>query len=177
LAFFIEEISMSASKSPQPIPAGSEGVIPHLCCDRCAEAIEFYKKALGAEEVCRMMAPDGKRIMHAELRIGNSLVFLNDDFPEMAGGKSSTPTALTGTPVSMHRYVADCDAAVKRAQDAGAKVLMPPMDAFWGDRFGMIVDPYGHKWSFGSRIRDLTPEQMQTALNEAFARAPHGDQT
>ena len=110
------------SKANQPIPAGRENLIPHLVCARCAEAIEFYKKAFGAEEIFSMPAPDG-RIMHAEIRIGSSVVFLADDFPEYCGGMSQTPTALKGTPVTMHRYVANCDAAIKRAQlyvEAGA---------------------------------------------------------
>src|SRR4030081_2260916 len=112
------------SKSPQPIPPGHEYLIPHLVCDPCSEAIEFYKKAFGAEEVSRLPAPDG-RIMHAQLRIGNSFISLVDDFPEYCGGKASSPKALKGTPVSIHHYVDNCDAAIKRAADAGATVLMP----------------------------------------------------
>src|SRR5882724_11920661 len=113
------------SKSTQPIPAGQEGLIPHLVCSPCSEAIEFYKKAFGAEEVSRMPAPDGRKIMHAQIRIGKSFVFLVDDFPEFCGGKSNLSTASQGTPVTMHHYVENVDAAVKRAQDAGAKVQMP----------------------------------------------------
>jgi uncharacterized glyoxalase superfamily protein PhnB len=158
------------SKSTQPIPPGFENLIPHLVCSPCSEAIEFYQKAFGAEEICRLAAPDGRRIMHAELRIGKSVVFLNDDFPEHCGGKSSTATALKGTPVTIHHYVADCDAAIKRAADAGATVLMPAADMFWGDRYGMVVDPYGHKWSFGTHLKDLTPAEMQAAMNGAFAQ-------
>src|SRR3954469_13616132 len=107
--------SSAMSKSTQAVPPGHESLIPHLVCDPCSEAIEFYKKAFGAEEVHRMPAPDGRRIMHAAIRIGRSFVFLNDDFPEYCGGKSQSPTALKGTPVSLHQYVADCDAAIKRA--------------------------------------------------------------
>ena len=103
------------SKSTQPIPPGHENLIPHLVCDPCSEAIEFYKKAFGAEEIHRMPAPDGRRIMHAAIRIGNSFVFLVDDFPEFCGGKSSSPKALKGTPVTIHHYVENCDAAIKRA--------------------------------------------------------------
>jgi PhnB protein len=160
------------SKSPQPIPPGQENLIPHLVCDRCSEAIEFYKKAFGAEEVGRVPAPDGRRIMHAAIRIGKSFVFLVDDFPEFCGGKSSTPTALKGTPVSLHRYVENCDAAIKRAQDAGATVVMPAQDMFWGDRYGVVTDPYGHKWSFGTHIKDLTPAEMQAGMKDAFAHKP-----
>ncbi len=103
------------SKPTQPIPPGQEHLIPHLVCERCAEAIEFYKQAFGAEEVSRMPGPDG-RIMHSALRIGSSFLFLVDDFPEYCGGKSQTPKALTGTPVTIHHYVKDCDAAIKRAR-------------------------------------------------------------
>ncbi len=156
------------SKSEQPIPAGHEHLIPHLVCDPCSEAIEFYKKAFGAEEMRRMPAPDGRRIMHAAIRIGNSFVFLVDDFPEFCEGKAASPKALKGTPVSIHRYVENCDAAIKRAQDAGATVAMPATDMFWGDRYGVVVDPFGHKWTFATHLKDMTPAEMQAAMNCAF---------
>ena len=158
------------SKSTQKIPAGHENLIPHLVCSPASEAIAFYKKAFGAEEIQRMAAPDGRRIMHAAIRIGTSLVFLVDDFPEFCGGKASSPAALKGTPVTIHRYVENCDAALKRAQDAGATVLMPAADMFWGDRYGAVTDPFGHKWSFATRIKDMTPAEMQAAMKEAFAQ-------
>ncbi len=159
------------SKSPEPIPPGHENLIPHLVCDRCSEAIEFYKKAFGAEEVVRMPAPDGRRLMHAAIRIGNSFVFLVDDFPEFSGGKSQSPTALKGTPVTIHHYVENCDAAIQRAQDAGATVLMPAQDMFWGDRYGVVTDPYGHKWAFATHIKDVTPDQLRSAMKGAFTPA------
>jgi PhnB protein len=159
---------ITVSQSTQRIPAGCEDLIPHLVCSPCSDAIEFYKKAFGAEELHRMPAPDG-RIMHAAIHIGKSMVFLVDDFPEHCGGKSSTAIALQGTPVSLHRYVESCDAAIKRAQDAGATVLMPATDMFWGDRYGVVTDPYGHKWAFATHIKDLTPEQMKAGMKEAFA--------
>jgi uncharacterized glyoxalase superfamily protein PhnB len=158
------------SKSVQPIPPGHENLIPHLVCSPCAEAIQFYKKAFGAEEIHRMPAPDGRRIMHAAIRIGKNFVFLVDDFPEFCGGKSQSPTALKGTAVTIHHYVENCDAAIQRARDAGAAVSMPAEDMFWGDRYGVVTDPYGHKWSFATRIKELTPEQMQAAMKEAFAQ-------
>ncbi|MBI3862150.1 MAG: VOC family protein [Planctomycetia bacterium] len=157
------------SKSTQPIPPGMDKLIPHLACSPCSEAIAFYKKAFGAEEIVRMPAPDGKRIMHAQIRIGTSFVFLVDDFPEYNQGKSETPTGLKGTPVTLHHYVENCDAAIKRAQDAGAMVLMPPADMFWGDRYAVVKDPFGHKWSFATHLQDLTPEQMVAGMNAAFA--------
>jgi len=157
------------TKTVSPIPSGHEGLIPHLVCSPCTEAIEFYKKAFGAEEVRRMSAPDGRRIMHAQIRIGQSYVFLVDDFPEFCGGKSGTATALKGTPVTLHRYVENCDAAVKRAVDAGATMKMPPTDMFWGDRYCVVTDPFGHQWSIATHQRDLTPEQMHAGMMEAFS--------
>ncbi len=157
------------TKATQPIPPQHEGLIPHLVCDPCAAAIEFYKQAFGAEEAHRMIEPGGQRIMHAAIRIGNSIVFLNDDFPEACDGQSMSPKALKGTPVTLHHYVTNCDAAIERAQKAGATVTMPPADMFWGDRYGIVTDPFGHKWSFATRLKDLTPSQMQAAMNEACA--------
>jgi uncharacterized glyoxalase superfamily protein PhnB len=154
----------------QSIPTGKEGLIPHLVCDRCGDAIEFYQKAFGAQEVNRVPAPDGKRIMHAEIRIGTLPVFLADDFPEYCGDISQSPIGLGGTPVTIHRYVDDCDAAIARAQNAGATVKMPAQDMFWGDRYGVVTDPFGHCWSFATHIRDLTPEQIVSGMNEAFAQ-------
>jgi PhnB protein len=148
------------------IPQGCSGFIPHLVVSNGAEALEFYKQALGAEELARMPAPDG-RIMHAELRLGDHLVYLCDDFPEMCGGKSRNPTALGGSPVNIHRYVEDCDAEVTRAAAAGAAITMPPTDMFWGDRYAMVTDPYGHNWSFATRIKDMTNEEIAQAAAQA----------
>ena len=153
------------------IPEGCEGIIPHLIVEGGSKAVEFYKKAFGAEEVMRMPAPDG-RLMHAELRIGGSLVFLCDDFPEMCGGQARNPKALGGTPGNIHRYVPDVDAVVRRAADAGATVKMPPTDMFWGDRYGVVEDPFGHQWAFATHQKDLTPEEMGRAQAQAFASAP-----
>ena len=152
------------------IPPGHEGLIPHLVCSPCSEAIEFYKKAFSAKEVRRAPAPDGARIMHAEVNIGGSPVFLVDDFPEFCGGKSGTAIALGGTPVTIHRFVEDCDAAIDKAVKAGATITMPPMDMFWGDRYGVVTDPYGHQWSIATHIKDMTPEEMMEGMNAAFAQ-------
>lgn len=159
------------SKATRPVPAGHAGLIPHLVCDPCAAAIEFYKRAFGAEEVDRVPAPDGRRIVHAAMRIGGSVVFLVDDFPEFSGGKASSPKALSGTPVTIHQYVEDCDAAIKRAADAGATVMMPAQDMFWGDRYGVVTDPFGHNWSFATHVKDLTPADIRAAMREAFAQS------
>lgn len=161
------------SKATGKIPPGQEHLIPHLVCDPCPAALDFYKQAFGAEELSRVPAPDGKRLMHAALRIGDSVVFLADDFPEFCGGKSQSPKALNGTPVTIHRYVEDCDAAIQRAQKAGATVMMPPQDMFWGDRYGVVTDPFGHNWSFATRLKEMSPAEVNQAMHEAFSQAGH----
>lgn len=159
----------------QPIPPGCEGFIPHVVCSPCAEAIDFYVRAFGAEEVSRVAAPGDSRIMHAHLSIGGSPLYLVDDFPEFRGGKSGTATALGGTPVTIHRFVEDVDAAFQRAIDAGAAVKMPVSDMFWGDRYGVVTDPYGHVWSLATHTRDLTPDEIVHGMNAAFAE--HGPES
>ena len=156
----------------QAIPEGMEGLIPHLVCTPCKDAIEFYKKAFGAEEMGILPAPDGERIMHAYIKLGNKSLFLVDDFPEYCGGAARSPQALGGSSVTIHQYVEDCDASIKRAEEAGAKVTMPPMDAFWGDRYGMVEDPFGHAWSFATHQKDLTPEEVKQGMDEAFSQQP-----
>ena len=107
--------------------------------------------------------------MHAELRIGGQTVYLCDDFPDMCeDGQSRNPKTLGTTSVTIHRYVGDCDAAIAQAQSAGASVAMPAADMFWGDRYGMVTDPFGHSWSFATHVKDLTPEEMATAAASAF---------
>lgn len=128
-----------------------QGVIPHLVIENAAEALEFYKKALGAEEVGRVPAQDGKSLLHAEMRVNGARVFMRDHFPEHQcgdGGKISAPKPLGGTSVTIHLSVPNCDAAVERAAAAGASVIMAPWDAFWGERYGQVLDPFGHSWSF-----------------------------
>ncbi len=154
--------------SPRPIPEGFQTVTPHLVVDGAAKAIDFYKKAFGAEEISRFPAPDGKRLMHAELKIGTSRIMLNDDFPEYCGGQAREPRKLGATPVTIHLYVQDCDALFKRAVDAGAQVKMPLQDMFWGDRYGQVSDPFGHDWSIATHKQDLTPQQMSDAARKAF---------
>jgi len=153
-----------------PIPSGHDGIIPHLVVNRCTEAIEFYKKAFDAEEICRMPAPDGERLMHAEIMIDGRPVYLCDDFPEYCAGTSRNPSALGGSPITITRYVADCDAAIKKAEQAGATVTMPAADMFWGDRYGTLADPYGHVWAFCTHLKDMTPEEMADAAKAAFTQ-------
>lgn len=147
------------AKAKSAVPEGFHTVTPQLILDDAAKAIEWYKKALGAEEVSRFAGPDGK-IMHAEIRIGNSKIMLND---EMGGGKSAK--ARGGSPVSLWIYVEDCDALYNRALGAGARVDGGPMhkmqDQFWGDRSGTITDPHGYQWTIATRKEDLSREEMQ----------------
>ena len=125
-------------------------IAPHLVVDDANQAIDFYKRAFGAVELSRHLAQDGKRIMHAALLINNSLLMLCDDFPEMCGGKSRTPKAFGGSPVTIHLQVPDVDALWKQAVDAGAQVELQLADQFWGDRYGIVRDPFGHSFSLGS---------------------------
>ena len=149
-----------------PIPKGMHTVTPNLVLRDCAKAIEFYKRALGAQEISRFPAPDGKSVWHAELRIGDSVIFMNDEMPGMG---RAAPTVSNPVPVTMWLYVPDCDAAYQRAVGAGAKAAMPPSDMFWGDRMGSVADPYGYTWSFATHQKDMTAEEMRRG-GEEFAR-------
>lgn len=142
------------------------GVIPHLVVNGAAKAIDFYTAGLGAEELSRMPGPDGK-LMHAALRIQGSNVFLCDDFPEHCGGVSRAPSGAS--PVTLHVCVPDADAAVARAGAAGATVTMPATDMFWGDRYGQVVDPFGHSWSFSSPISAERTEAAKQQFAEMMA--------
>ncbi len=152
----------------QPIPEGSQGLIPHLVVGDAVRALDFYRRALGAEVVVVSHAPGGEKVMHAELRIGGRPFYICDDFPEW-GGRPRTPAALGGTPVTLHMYVVDADAAIERALSAGARVRIPPQDMFWGDRYGVVTDPFGHEWSFATRQRDVSPEELGRGASEALA--------
>lgn len=150
------------STQAKPIPSGMHSLTPHLVCARAADAIDFYKKAFGAVELSRLPGPDGK-IMHAMLRIGDSALMLVDEAPKwgMLG-----PIALKGSPVTIHLYVEDVDAFSARAVAAGAKVTMPLENMFWGDRYGTLEDPFGHRWSIATHVRDVTPEDMRIAMEK-----------
>jgi len=149
-----------AKSSVKPIPADMPAVTPHLVCAGAADAIEFYKKAFGAVESARLPGPDGK-IMHAMIRVNGSPVMLVDENPQWG---IVGPKTLKGTPVTMHLYVTDADAFVAKAVGAGAKVTMPVAEQFWGDRYGVIEDPFGHHWSVATHVRDLTREEIQQAF-------------
>lgn len=144
----------------KPIPDGIHSLTPHLVCSDAPKAIEFYKQAFNATEETRLPGPDGK-LWHAALRIGDSMLMLMDEFPDMGG---FSPKSLKGSPVTIHLQVEDVDAVVKQAVAAGAKVTMPLADMFWGDRYAALEDPFGHHWSVATHIRDLTPEEIQKAM-------------
>lgn len=143
---------------------------PHLAVSDATAAIEFYKKAFGATELTRHMAPDGKRVMHAALMINGAMVMLNDEFPEMAGGKLTNPLALGGSPVTLHLQVADADPVFNQAVAAGATVRFPLADQFWGDRYGQVIDPFGHVWSIGSAKKKMTSEEVENAAKPHFPK-------
>ena len=151
-----------------PIPEGFHTVTPHMIVRDAQQAIDFYKKAFGAEEVCLMPGPDGKDVMHAELQIGDSRIMMCGEWPGME--RFLSPETLKGTTICMHMYVNDVDAAFKKAVDAGATPSMPVMDTFWGDRYGKVTDPFGHEWSIATHKQDLTPEQIAKGAGEFFAQ-------
>jgi uncharacterized glyoxalase superfamily protein PhnB len=150
----------------KPIPEGFHTLTPYLTVKDAPRAIEFYKQAFGAEVRGIHYAPDGK-IMNADLKIGDSILLLNEEFPDM-GAKS--PQSLGGSPVTVHIYVEDVDKLFKQAQAAGAKVVMPLMDMFWGDRYAQVVDPFGHKWSMATHKEDLAPAEIEKRGRAAFER-------
>jgi PhnB protein len=149
----------------KPIPEGYTSVTPYLAVDDAAQAIAYYEKAFGAQERGRMEAPDGK-IAHAELEIGDSLVMLSDVLPQFV---TKSPRELGGSSASIMLYVEDVDAVVKQAVDAGATVATEVADQFWGDRFGTVIDPYGHAWSIATHVEDVPPEEMAERAKAAMA--------
>ena len=139
------------------VPEEFHTITPQLVVSGVAKAIDWYTEALGANELLRNTAPDGKSIMHSELLLGDSRFFVVDEFQ----GSMISPLRLGGTPVTLHLYVEDVDNLFDRAVAAGASVIMPVADQFWGDRYGMLSDPFGHRWSIASRIEDLSPRALQ----------------
>lgn len=152
-------VTAADARGVRPIPEGYHSLTPGLVVDNAAEAIEFYKRAFGARELSRMSSADGRQIWHAELQIGDSRLMLGDEFPEMSDTRA--PKSLGGTASSLHIYVEDADAAFQRAVEAGATVSMPLMDAFWGDRYGRVTDPFGHVWGILTHQEDVSEEEMQ----------------
>jgi uncharacterized glyoxalase superfamily protein PhnB len=142
---------------------------PRFSIVRSAKAIDFYQKAFGAQVKSRHMSPDGKKIMHAELKVGNSMLMLANEYPPMC----VSPKARGGTSVTLHLYVENADAAFDRAVKAGCKVKMPLADQFWGDRYGQVEDPFGHLWSIGTHKQDLNEQQITEGAKAAFAKMEH----
>lgn len=152
--------------SVKPIPEGYHTLTPYLTVRNAEKAIEFYKQAFGAVERGTMKGPDGK-VMHSELQIGDSIVMLGDEFPEYG---AVSPETVGGSSSGLHIYVADVDSAFDRAVKAGAHVEMPVMDQFWGDRYGKLKDPFGHKWSIATRVKELSADEMKHGMDEAMAK-------
>ncbi len=150
----------------QPIPEGYHTVTPYLIVDDGAAAIEFYKKAFGASEVMRLPGPGGK-VMHAEIKIGDSIIMMADEFPDM---DVRGPKSFGGSPVSICLYVEDVDSRFQQAIDAGAKEKRPLVDQFYGDRSGTLEDPFGHSWTISTHIEDLTAEEIETRMAEAMSQ-------
>ena len=148
--------------SVKPVPDDMHTLTPHLVCAGAAAAIDFYVRAFNAVELARLPAPNGK-LMHAMVKIGDSPLMLFDEVPEWG---SRSPQTLNGSPVILHLYVEDVDAAIARAVAAGATLTMPATDMFWGDRYGQITDPFGHLWSLATHIRDVSPEEMQIEMGK-----------
>ncbi len=151
------------SRHVNPIPHGMHTVTPQIICAGAAEAIEFYKRAFDAVEVGRTPGPDGK-LLHAMIRIGDSAIMLVDEFPEFG---SFGPSLSKGSPVTIHLYVEDIDNFFEQAVKAGARIILPPRDMFWGDRYGQLEDPFGHHWSVATHVRDVGPEEMEEAARKA----------
>jgi len=147
------------------VPEGMHTITPHLVIRGAAKAIEFYKQAFGAEVKGVHTTPDGK-VMHAMLKIGDSHLMMADEFPGMG---SASPQTLGGSPVVLNIYVEDVDRVFNQAVAAGAKVTMPLANQFWGDRYGQVVDPFGHHWALGARIEIVSPEEMERRAKAAFA--------
>jgi PhnB protein len=153
---------MPTAKKAKPIPEGYHSVTPHIVVRGAAKAIAFYEKAFGAEEKLRMPGPEGK-IVHAELQIGDSVVMLSDEFPAQgpADEGAKAPETLKGTTGGLMLYVKDVDKMFERAVKAGAKTLMPVTDMFWGDRYGKLMDPFGHVWAIATHTEDVSPKEIE----------------
>jgi PhnB protein len=147
----------------KPVPDGYHNVTPYLSIRGASDAIAFYKKAFGAEEIYRMPMPEGK-VGHAEIQIGDSRIMLADEFPDMPDAVAKSPATLGGTTFSLNVYIPDVDARFQRAVDAGATIKRPVKDQFYGDRSGILEDPFGFVWILSTHVEDLTPEEMQERM-------------
>jgi PhnB protein len=165
-----KRVARPKAKKPTRRPAAAraalQSVTPYLVVSSGEHAIEFYKKAFDAVEVYRMPAPDGTRLLHATLNIRGSDVMLSDEFPEHGGNRG--PDIVGSTTVSIHLWVPNADKAFAQAVGAGATVIMPLADMFWGDRYGKLRDPFGHEWSIAHHVRDVSPAEIAAAAKKAF---------
>jgi uncharacterized glyoxalase superfamily protein PhnB len=162
---FHHDILTMPTKAASPIPAGYRTITPYLVIRDPRAAIEFYQRAFDAQEVLCLPGPDGKSVMHAELQIGDSMLMLSGEWPDY---DAFSPQHLGNTPVSLHLYVPDADAAFQRAVAAGCTAMMPPTDMFWGDRFAKVADPFGHKWSLATHQWELTEAEIAAGMKAAF---------
>ena len=165
---------LKAATKPKPkkgVPEGFTALTAHLVVEGAADAMDFYKRAFGAVELGRAPMPDSKKLMHGLMRVGDAMLMLVDSFEDW-GVKG--PKALGGSPVTLHFYTTDADAAFRRAIEAGCTVAMPLADMFWGDRYGKVKDPFGHEWSIATKIKDLSPAEMEAAQKAAFAAEKPG---
>lgn len=154
--------------SVQAIPPGFHSITPHLVLHDTVAAIDFYKRAFGAVELHRLNSPDGNKIMYAAIRIGDSTIMMGDECREYG---VSAPTSLGGSPVTIHLYVPDADAVFEQAVFNGATAVMPVQEMFWGDRYGKLVDPFGHCWSIATCVKEMSPAEMEKAAEKAFCGA------
>lgn len=163
------------ARKAKPVPEGFHTVTPHVVVDDCARAIDLYAKAFGAEERVRHDGPGGK-IVHAEVRIGDSVVMMSDEMPPMPGqpGVYKSPKSAGLATAALFLYVNDCDAAFDRAVKAGCTVRQPPTDMFWGDRYGQVIDPFGLTWAIATHIEDVSPAEMKKRQEEFFAKMQVG---
>ena len=152
----------------KPVPDGFHSLTPHIVVTDGAQAIELYKKAFGAQEMSRLLWPDGSKVMHAQLKIGDSMLMLGSEMPP----HSLSPKSRGGTSVYLHIYLADADAAFDHAVKAGCTVKMPVSDTFWGDRYGVVEDPFGHQWSIATHEHDYTQKQIEANAKEFMAKMP-----
>ena len=172
----VRRAAQKAPKRVRSVPAGYHTITPHIMLDDCAGAIEFYKKALGAKERGRMQGPDGK-IVHAEIQLGDSIVMMNDEMPPMQPGTPGvyksprTAGLVTG---ALFLYVANVDAVFARAVKAGCVVRQAPTNMFWGDRYGVVIDPFGHTWSFATHVEDVSRKEMEKRQRELYAAMQPG---
>ena len=155
-----------------PIPPGFRSVTPHMIIKNAGEAMDFYVKAFGAVEISRFPMPGTGLLAHGLLQIGDSFVMVADEMPPEFCADALSPTTAKGTTFALHIYTEDVDALYQRALDAGCETVFEPMDAFWGDRYGQVRDPYGHHWGIATHIKDMTPEEMTAAAVAEFSGAP-----